>query len=135
MGSKSDYAENKTLDAWLGNTAIPANATVYVALLTVTPSDSGGGTEVTGGSYARVAKTNNAANWPNAAGGSKSNGTDIVFPTPTAGWGNVVAWAIYDASTGGNLIYWGAITGGPITVNSGDTPVQFDTGALVITED
>src|SRR4051812_19916737 len=124
MGSKSDYLENKVLDSVFSNAAFPSNATLYFALFTAAPSDAGGGTEVAGGSYARKAVTNNATNFPAAAGGSKSNGTDIVFANPTANWGTIVAFGVYDASTAGNLLYWGSVTS--IVVNNGDTPVQFD---------
>lgn len=110
MSSFADHLENKLLDHVFGNTAFAAPATLYVALLTVAPTDAGGGTEVAGGSYARVAVTNNVANWPNAAAGAKSNGNAITFPTATADWGTVVAVGIYDAAAAGNLIGWCTIT-------------------------
>jgi len=47
--SKSDYLEGKVLDHLLGRTTYTAPATVYVALYTSAPTDSGGGTEVSGG--------------------------------------------------------------------------------------
>lgn len=111
-GSKSDYLENKLLDHWLGNTAFTAPATVYVALYTAAPSDAGSGTEVTGGSYARVSVTNNTTNWPAASSGSKSNGTAISFPTASAGWGTVEAAALMDASTSGNQLAWAELLTG-----------------------
>jgi hypothetical protein len=132
-GSKSDYLEGKLLDHVLGNTAYSAPATVYVSLFTATPSDSGGGTEVSGGSYARVSVTNNTTNWPNASGGSKSNGTDITFTTATGSWGTVTQFGIHDASTAGNLLYWGDISPSK-TIGSGDT-ARFATGQITITED
>jgi len=131
-GSKADYLENELLDHVLGNSAYTAPATVYVALYTVAPTDAGGGTEVTGGSYARVAVTNNATNWPAASGGAKSNGTAITFPTATADWGTVVAMGILDAATGGNLLYWADLTASK-TVNNGDT-ASFAVGELDVTE-
>lgn len=131
-GSKSDFLENEVLDHVLGNSAYSAPATVYIALYTVDPSDAGGGTEVTGGSYARVAVTNNGTNWPAASGGSKSNGTDFTFPTASAGWGVVTAMGIFDAATSGNLLYWAELTTDK-TINSGDT-AKFSIGDLVVTE-
>ena len=62
MGSKSNFLELELLDHVLGNAAYTAPGTVWVALYSATPSDTGGGTEVTGGSYARVAVVNNATN-------------------------------------------------------------------------
>jgi len=132
-GSKSDFLENELLDHVLGGGDYSRPATVYVALFTVAPSDSGGGTEVSGGSYARVAVTNNATNWPAASGGAKSNGTEIAFPEATASWGTVVAFAIFDAETGGNMLYWADLTTSK-SIDSGDT-AKFAVGDLDITED
>lgn len=132
-GSKADFLELKVLDHVLGNAAYTAPATVYVALFTAAPTDAGGGTEVTGGSYARVAVTNNATNWPAAAAGLKSNGTVVTFTTATANWGTVVAMGIYDALTLGNLLYWADLTVSK-AVNNGDT-ASFPVGDIDVTED
>ena len=132
-GSKSDFLELELLDHVLGNAAYSAPATVYVALYTAAPTDAGGGTEVSGGSYARVAVTNNATNWPAAAAGAKANGTDITFPEATANWGEVVAFAILDAESAGNFLYWADLTASK-TINSGDT-AKFAVGDLDVTED
>lgn len=112
-GSLSDYLEGKLMDHFLGNTAYTAPATVYMALFTAAPSDSGGGTEVSGGSYARAAITNNTTNWPAFAAGLKSSGAAINFATPSADWGTVVAWALFDASSAGNMLVWGLLGGLP----------------------
>lgn len=133
-GSFSDYLEGKVLNHVFGATAYSAPGTLYVALFTAALSDSGGGTEVSGGSYARVALTNNTTNFPNATGTSptsKSNGTTITFPTATANWGTVVAFGIFDASSGGNLICWADLNANK-TVNNGDT-ASFAASALTIT--
>lgn len=138
MGSFGDYLEAKLLDYVFSAAAYSAPATVYVALYTATPGDANAsGTEVTGGSYARVAVTNNATNWPAASGTSptsKSNGTTITFPAPTANWGVVVAFAIYDAATGGNELAWGALSVNK-TINNGDAAPSFAASALTITLD
>lgn len=104
-----------------------------MALYTAAPTDAGGGTEVTGGSYARVAVTNNSTNWPAAAAGAKSNGTVITFPTATADWGTIVAFAILDASSGGNFLYWATLTTNR-DILTGDVG-SFAVGTLVVTED
>ena len=110
--SKSDYLELALLDAVLGAVAYTPPATVYFAVYSATPGDAGGGTElVTGTSpgYARVAVTNNATNFPAASAGAKTVGVDVTFPTNSGGgaaWVAAVAWAILDASTGGNPLLW-----------------------------
>jgi len=129
----SDFLENKLLDHVLGGTAYTAPGTTYIALFTVAPSDSGGGTEVSGGSYARVAYTNNTTNWPAASGGSKSNANVIDFGTATANWGTIVAVAIFDAATAGNMLFYGNLTQSK-TVNNGDG-FKFLAGKLTISFD
>ena len=114
-------------------------ATWYFAVSTTVPNDDGTNiTEPSGGSYARVAVTNNTTNFPAASTTSgvtsKTNGTNITFPNPTANWGVIVAYAIFDASSGGNARYVDPLDSA-ITVNSGATPVQFDAGFLVLKVD
>lgn len=133
MSGKSDFLELEILDHVLGNAAYSAPATVHIALFTAAPTDAGGGTEVTGGSYARAAVTNNATNFPAAAAGAKSNGAEIAFPAATASWGTVLAFGVFDAATAGNLLYWGLVTPNK-AVGSGDT-AKFAIGDLDFTED
>lgn len=133
MGSFSNFLELEILDHVFGAAAYTAPATLYFALFTVTPSDSGGGTEVSGGSYARVGMTNNATNFPAASGGAKSNGVAITFPAATAAWGTVVAMGVFDAASGGNLLAWGALTTSK-TISNGDT-ASFPIGDFDVTLD
>src|SRR3990167_3149462 len=109
-GSFSDFLELEVLDHVFGAAAYTAPATLYFALFTVAPTDAGGGTEVTGGSYARKDVANNATNFPAAAAGAKSNGTAITFVTATASWGTVTYVGLLDASTAGNLLAWAGLT-------------------------
>lgn len=134
MAGWSDFLENEILDHVFGAAAYTAPATVYVALFTSAPSDSGGGTEVSGGSYARVAVTNNATNFPAASGGAKSNGTVITFPAPTANWGTVTHFAIFDAASAGNMLGWAALSASRV-INSGDGAPKFAVGDLDLTLD
>ena len=134
-GNKGQYLENAAL-GWLKGTTYPAApANTYVALFTAAPSDSGGGTEVSGGSYARVAIA--SSGWSAISGGGASpeqitNSGAVTFPTPTANWGTVVAIGLFDASTAGNLLYWNSISSQ--VINSG-VQASFAGGALVVTDD
>lgn len=125
----SNYLGNKLLDAVLGDTPYDAPNTLYLALYTAAPTPSTSGTEVAGGSYARVAITNNATNFPNASGKTKNNALALTFATASANWGTVVAVALCDASTAGNILLFTTLTT-PRTVNTGDTP-NFAIGNLV----
>jgi hypothetical protein len=130
-GSATDYLENKIIDhALTGKTAF-TKPTVYVGLFTVAPTDSTAGTEVTGNAYARVATA--GADWNAASGGSATNATTLTFPTPTpSGWGTVVAFGGFDASTSGNLLWYSDQTPNK-TVNAGDPPT-FPAGAITVTQ-
>lgn len=129
MSALSDYLENEIADHLLGGGDYIRPATIYVGLFTAGPTDGGGGTEVTGGSYARASVTNNSTNFPAASGGQKSNGAAISFPAATAGWGTVTHFGIYDAVSGGNLLLHGALTTSKL-IETGDTP-SFPIGTLV----
>ena len=138
----SDFLENKLIDQLFRGQTAPTTTTLYVGLLTAAPSDSGGGTEVSGGSYARASIASSLANWAgtqaagstvasSGTGGQTSNNTAITFATPTAGWGTVTHFGIFDASSGGNLLFWGALTIAK-TINQADT-VTFPAASLSIT--
>jgi hypothetical protein len=124
----SNYLENKLLEHVLKNTAYTSPTAVHTALFTVAPDDTGGGTEVTGGSYAREATTFGAA-----ASGSISNSADCDFGAATADWGTIVAVGIFDAATVGNLLYYGTLTVSK-TVQNGDS-FKFLATKLVVSMD
>ena len=150
MAAFTDFAENKIIDFLfraqaLGITGATAAAgtgpaTLYVGLFTAAPTDAGGGTEVTGGSYARVAVTSSLANWAGtqaaastvASSGSNattSNNGALAFPTPTAAWGVITSYAIFDAAAAGNMLIYGTLTTSK-TVNNGDPAPSFVAAAL-----
>jgi hypothetical protein len=132
MGSLADYAENKILDHLFGAVAFTAPGTLYFGLSTSTITDAGGNiTEPSGNAYARVAITNNATNFPAAAGGSKSNGAAITFPQASGSWGTVVDFFLSDAVSGGNIIAYGTLTT-PKAITNGDT-AAFGIGDFNIT--
>ena len=102
------------------------------ALYTAMPGETGGGTEVTGGSYARVNLAPLDANWAATAAGDghTENLVAIQFAAPTANWGTIVGWAQIDQS--GNFLMYGALAVNK-TVNNGDAAPSFAIGALDIT--
>lgn len=140
MAAMSDYLENKIIDWLVRGQAFTPPATVYISLHTAAPSDATGGTEVSGGSYARVAVASSLANWAgtqaaasttasSGTSGTTSNNGTITFPAPTANWGTITHIGIYDASSAGNLLFWGALSTSK-TVNNGDAAPSFAAAAL-----
>lgn len=128
-GSMTNFLEVELLDHVFGKGAYSA-PTPYLALFTTAPTDAGGGTEVSGGSYARVAIS---ADMGTAGSGAISNSAAIEFPTASASWGTVVAFGVMDASTAGNMLWWGDL-GTSKAVGDGDTLV-FNIGDLDFTLD
>jgi hypothetical protein len=134
-GSFSDYAELEVLDHVFGGADYTRPATLYFALFSAAPSDAGGGTELTGNNYSRTAITNNATNFPAAAAGSKSNGTQINGPIFSGTTATVVAWGLFDASSAGNLIVWGDLAAGDQKAYANNDQPIIAVGSLTITLD
>jgi hypothetical protein len=125
--SFSNYLETKVLDHVFGGTAYTAPATLYLALHTSNPDEDNSGTEVSGGAYARqtIAFT--------TSGNTTSNTAAVEFPTATANYGTVSHCGIYDASSGGNLIAYAALSSSK-TIETGDV-FRVPAGDLDITLD
>lgn len=135
MSGATNYMEAKML-----NDALNVSGN-YVGLFTTKPTadDGSGGVEVTGGSYARVGIASN--DWaaasqgaPSSKAGPSGSGTNPSwqFPSPSAGWGTVVAWGIWDAASGGNLLFFGDLSASK-TINASDPqPVFNSTHQIVI---
>ena len=150
MAAMTDFLENKLIDWFfraqaIGITGASAAAgtgptSLYYGLFTAAPSDTGGGTEVSGGSYARVTVASSLANYAgtqssgsttasSGSGGLTSNNGTITFPAPSANWGSVTHFGVFDASSGGNLLIHGALTVSK-TINNGDAAPSFAAAAF-----
>lgn len=126
MGSFSDYWENEILDHIFGKGSYTP-PTIYVGLSTADPLDNGSGlAEPTGNGYARVQTP--AADWNAAAGGALDNVNDITFPQATGSWGTITHFALFDTTSGGNILAHGALSASK-TIGSGDT-AKFAAGDL-----
>ncbi len=142
MAAMSDYLENKLIDHCFRGVAFTAPVALHVGLFTAAPTDTGGGTEVTGGAYGRIALAPSLTNWaatnavastvnPSAGtAGTTSNNVVVTFATPTLTWGTVTAFGVFDAATAGNLLWYGTLTTSK-TINVSDL-VTFPAAALSI---
>ena len=127
MSGFTDYLEDALLKHVFTNTAYTSPTTVYAALFTVAPSDTGGGTEVSGGAYARQSMAFSVS----GTGTLATNSAAVEYPTATADYGTVVAVGIFDAATSGNLLAYANLTTSK-TVSSGDV-FRFNAGDVDIT--
>ncbi len=142
MSDATDFFENKLVDNFFRTSTYTRPAVLGVALFTAAPGETGGGTEVTGGSYARVDHPPLNTNWNATQGGTSGDSTgtggltdnalDITFPAPTANWGIVSHMAIFDATSAGNMLIFGDIIPDK-TVNNSDPAPKFTAGDLDIT--
>lgn len=141
----TDYWANKLFDFQFRAATLSKPTGWWWALFTVAPTAAGGGTEATGGSYARVSIAPSDTNWYSTQGGTSgnssgttqatSNAVVLTFPTPTASWGEINGAGLFDAATVGNLCFWldFAIAGiDPITVNAGEGAIYLPAGAASI---
>jgi hypothetical protein len=142
MSAMSNYLENKLVDQLFRAQSAPTTSTLHVGLFSAAPNDAGGGTEISGNNYSRVSVTSSLANWAgtqsagstvasSGTGGQTSNNAAITFATPSATWGTVTHFGIFDAATSGNLLFYGALSISK-TINQGDT-VSFPAGSLSVT--
>jgi hypothetical protein len=110
--SISNYAELKILEHTTGKTAWTIPSNVYVKLHT---GDAG----EAGTTNAATETTRKVAAWATAASGS-------IATSATLEWTNVAAtetyshWSMWDASTGGNCLWTGALSSSA-AVTAGDT--------------
>jgi hypothetical protein len=127
MMNKSDYLRNALVNHTLRGVVFTPPSSLYIALFNVTPTSAGGGTEVSGGAYARQGVAFTAA-----SAGSSGNTLPINFPTPTADWGDIPGAALFDALTGGNMLYFGTL--GTLRTVYTDDAIFFPAGYFSITE-
>lgn len=129
MSAASDYLENKVLDHVLTTSGYTAPTTRYLALFTANTGleSNSPSSEVSssGSAYSRKAVTFAAA----SSGQSATNAT-VTFDTATANWGTITHVAVMDASTSGNVLFWGAVTTSK-TIETGDT-FQVTNGNLTV---
>jgi len=123
------YTANLIAKAHAHGTAYQGPDTVYLSLVTTTPTASAAGTEVTLGDYERVATT--MSGWDDDAAGVLSNDVDIAYPEATADYDDdVLAVEAWTAATNGTRL-WYIVLAAPKVIVTGMTPTFF-AGDLVL---
>jgi len=125
MSAASNYLEDAVLDHVLGNTSYTPAGTLYLGLFTNDSTNAAdnleAGTltdEISGNAYVRKSVT-----FGSSSSGSASNSATVTFDPATGNWGTITHLAVLDASSAGNVLFWGALTTSK-TIESGDT-MQF----------
>jgi hypothetical protein len=133
---KSNFLRSELITGKLGTGTITEPANMYVALYTSDPTAADSGTEVTGGSYARVSTATNGTDWTASDTDTWANAVAITFPTSSAAWSSsasITHVGLRDASSGGNLHWYEALTT-PRTVTAAGVTLSFAIGAITISE-
>lgn len=119
---KSAYLRSKIVKHVKGEASFTMPSNLYLAIYSSDPTINDTGTEAAGGSYARQ-----LLSFAAESNGSAFSNTSESFTMPAGSWTH---WGIRDASSGGNLMYFGAFdikidtaAGGTIPINSGDISI------------
>ena len=128
MAALSNYSEKLLLDYLMTAGSVTRPTAWYVALYTVAPTDSGGGTEVSGSGYTRKTVTFAAAT---SGAGTTSNTGDVSWTASGGAFGTVVAIGIHNAASSGSLLWHGNMTASK-TIADGDT-LEFSAGNIDLT--
>ena len=117
MSAFSDHLEEGILEHTLRGNPLSTPSNIYVALFTSDPTDANTGTEVSDSSYLRqdAAKGGTIdSGWtaptPSGDGTMSSNAKLLQFPPIADGTVTITHYAIYDAQSGGNMLYHAPFT-------------------------
>lgn len=113
--SFSNTYETNVLTWTFTTSAVTRPTAWHLALFTVAPGETGGGTEIstTSTGYARQAVTFTVS------GDTASNSANIEWSAATSSWGTITHVAVMDAATGGTIIAYAALTTSR-TIGAGD---------------
>lgn len=123
--SFSNSFETTTLNWAFTTNSVTRPTAWYIALFTSDPGEASGGTEVSGGGYARQSVTFTVS------GDTATNSAAVEFPEATASYGTVTHIAVMDASTAGNQIAYAALSASK-AIDTGDI-LRIPAGDLDIT--
>ena len=130
MPGFTDFSEDLVLDFMFTASTATRPTAWYVALYTVAPGETGGGTECSGTAYVRQSA---AFTVSGTAPTQAANSAAIEFPTASGSWGTIVAAGVFDALSSGNLLAYANLATSK-TIDTGDV-LRFNTSTLVITLD
>lgn len=128
MSALSNYAEKLLLDYMMTTESVTRPTAWYIGLFTTATDDASGGTELTGNGYARQSVTFDAAT---SGAGTTSNSNAPTFTAAGGNWGTITHIAIFDALTGGNRLWHGALAASK-SIDDGDS-LQFAIGNVDLT--
>lgn len=137
MSKFSDYTEANILNTTLKGIAFPVPTTVYIALFTADPTDANTtANEVQTSAWSTYVRKDAAdggaitTGWSSPSGGASANAKAITFPANDGASITVTHIGLYDAITGGNLLYHGPLTNSKTLLTS--DVLSFAIGAISV---
>jgi hypothetical protein len=127
----SQYAEQKAVNHANGQATWSAVGGSYLALCTSIPTSSSTGSTIVEATYTGYARASVVGNWTAATVATPSVGVNtatITFAACTGSTSTLNAFALCDASTVGNVIWWGTLSMTVISVTQ--TPATVAAGVL-----
>lgn len=125
----SDYLANALIDLAFRGQSYTWPASVFAAYTTTMPTNAAAGAEPsTGTGYDRV-EIVSATGW-DLVDGVLTNAAEVAFPTPVLNQGDVVGQMLMDGDGVANVLFFGAIDGGPYTIQAGGGSPRYPVGAL-----
>jgi len=130
MAAFSNYLEDQ-ITGWIAGTAFASVPTAtFVQLYNGDPTDTGtGGTAI----FGRLSVASGAGSWTRGTGGNGTitNASAFTITSSATASASATHVAVWDASTAGNLLFFGALTTAK-TIASSDE-VKFTSGTLTLT--
>jgi len=136
MSNFSNYTENNIIETTLRGSSFPVPSAVYLALFTSDPGEDGSGTELGDSNYTRQDAAQGSSietGWTAASDGVSKNAKKVEFPAITDGQVTVNHFALFDAQTGGNMLYHAALSSSK-TLEIDDV-LTFDVESTTVTVD
>lgn len=132
-GAKVNIHRERILDKDFGQTDYTPPTSWWIGLFSVSPTPTGGGTELSYTGYARIEIVNDPAEWDDSITGRRSNVNVVTFPANGGGATPIaVAFALFDAVTAGTMWRYGPVSPN-LSIPPGKVP-SFPANSLVITE-
>jgi len=109
MADLSTHAANRFLTWMMTGNAVTRPSSIHAAAFT-SPS-----AEVSGNGYARQTLT-----FSNGTNRGTSNTSTATFTASGGNWGNITHIGLFDAASGGNLLWQGPVASGSKLIENGD---------------
>lgn len=127
----SQYAESHIVDHANGKTSWTMPTHSYLALCTTVPTSTSTGSTIVEAGYTGYARAQVDGNWTAATAATPSVGVNtstITFAACTGSTSTIIGFALLDALTTGNMIWWGTVTS--TVISTTQTPATVAASAL-----